>query len=1734
MRSANFELTIHWQNDTYFVDARFWPPDRTIDKLFGEKIPVDIDEQVLLSLALDPIAYGRYLTEQLFPVASELRNNWILARGLADGANAVLCLRLRLSSTNALPHTLRWETLRDPLTDQPLATDAKLQIVRHFASADTRSVQAISRSELEVLLVVASPSDLAEYALSEINTEAEVERVRRSVGQAFQLTVIGDCDTAIVRRATFDTLINTLQARRPAVLTLVCHAKHFDGDTFLWLEDEEGRTSRISGVELGSVLTQLEKPPLLTMLIACESGGPTGHINAMGALGPRLAHAGLKAVIAMQDLLSVDAAYRFLTVLFTELVADPWIDRAVTLARLALRHTLEWWVPALWLSSWSGQLWLGDTAVSFDTWRRAQNLWLARCFQSAETSRAHFGEAIHVAGAGAMVIERSAMWARLETWLTAWTETRAIGVFLGEEGDGKTWAVTSWLQRQMTERDDFPTVLFLSSAELANHDPGEAILNEIGRTLGLAYGENVRDLLLSWLEDEPLRFPRILLVLDGINEQHNASWWRAFFEKTAVVPWSVSTAVLVTCRNEYWQPAFRDVPSLRVLVQAIDPYDDNELTRALTSYNLRLTDIQPELLELARKPRYLDLLIRFREQLIDSGDVTVARLIYEDWRDRWSRKRNLPITDQEFQNIIRELARKYLEGSSALLETHIRAALPSQEPRIIEELRTGGVLRMSGGRYRVQKHHLALGLALILTERVEDAVEAGRDITETIATWLEPHKAIDLKARIGEIAALHALYLPNLPRNARTALLVAWITNQNAGEQAVASCRAYFRIDRQSYALVAERIWASGLDHRRAQRVLMQVFLQAVLQNDEPLEFWQETLERWLGFVHRAGYPHQRDKNDPSQRSIRDEIEQRVGFSLSEEPFSVAEHLFTPINDDGLLRLGRVAITLISHMRREPFIRAIGAACMADAIMGVANKYDLLAWTIRSATTDVWPLVEAEVQVLLTIHTTTAERAAYRLLSMVGNHEALQLRSTLPSDLIPRHPLTELYEQDPCTFNRPWQRPDCEHCLTRDDLSPTLIARQLRELALDPTLITPADLGQRLAQVANTLDISSMRIVLARTAADRTFEEYEVALCAYAPTAIAEVVRALIRTISSREGLARQLLAMELKEYSLLYTAQERMEIYGAWSAIQDVAYPWGDETETAEEFLFAQIFPLLKVDEQLPHLVRRPAEANDLLVLERSFRRPANWTHIWQYLDEHTNIAAVRRTLWFLSSHAEILPPEDLINHVLPLLQHSESQVRGLAYEVIVRAGNAEAIQKAIQADWQWQGSFHYSENMWGSLLVCTYGKGLPFTEIKRRVYPLYFGYAVQARDYDEDDVITYATWLHQSWLHTASGVINLPAGFPRIYVEAFFPEDAYRTHRKGIADTNSRRGFKLNAMGSSWGGEEDTNFGDLERLFTGQAFEQQQSESFDIVQASVEQQTANGNEWFAQRFLPDGLAHVARVRPDLFNLIVGDVCGGHPQSRALVQATSTFLETICEVLLKEGSTGQGLQLYWYLREVETFIFTQDERSELSLLDLALFSAPDTVDIRAAWIRRLEECITDKDLLELAVAAQLGNAGVWLQTYIQESVHSPAPRARMSGMTLLGLVESEDSHSQLASLLSTLPNTWMHDLASEAQRRSLRNNWARYWFQQFLVARDEVLAWASFRLFLHCVDQRFWIWQSQIASKELLQAINRERRAFLDANMETIAKRIKKNGGELAKQFLGHKVRDNEVWPWM
>lgn len=350
MQHADLELSVRRRDNGYRADARFTSPNH--DVLAAADVPIALDHAALRALNLDPAAYGRQLTASLF-AEPQLRAAWQQARAVAQQLGA-LRLRVRLDAGAPDLHALRWELLRDPEDDTPLALSERVRLSRYLESRDFTPLAIPIRPELRALVIVANPTNLAAYKLAEVDVEGEVGRARTALGD-IPTTIIGDHPDAQARRATLATIAAALRDA-PHLVVLVCHGSVVDSTPYLWLEQEDGRAEQVLGSTFVQTIAQLTARPLLLILASCQSGG-RGYDDALAALGPQLARAGVAGVLAFQGDVAMATVRRLLPPLFTELRRDGSIDRALAAARSVIANQPDWWLPVLTLRVPDGQLW---------------------------------------------------------------------------------------------------------------------------------------------------------------------------------------------------------------------------------------------------------------------------------------------------------------------------------------------------------------------------------------------------------------------------------------------------------------------------------------------------------------------------------------------------------------------------------------------------------------------------------------------------------------------------------------------------------------------------------------------------------------------------------------------------------------------------------------------------------------------------------------------------------------------------------------------------------------------------------------------------------------------------------------------------------------------------------------------------------------------------------------------------------------------------------------------------------------------------------------------------------------------------------------------------------------------------------------------------------------------------------------------------------------------------------
>ena len=1376
-------------------------------------------------------------------------------------------------------------------------------------------------------------------------------------------------------------------------------------------------------------------------------------------------------------------------------------------------------------------------AIGYDNWRAEQNNWLTTRFFSEAESRAAFGQLLNIQQEGVNLVKRSAAWRELDDWLSSWGKTRSLFCLLGEEGDGKTWAVASWLAWRIRTDRDFPPTVFLPSSA-ASHSTPEALLSTaIDRQLGSSregvWGKRLR----RWMDRPESGDPVLLLVLDGINERREPSWWRGLLEGLAAERWRNRVAVLITCRVAYWKESFGHLRHLNTCSWTLSPYDDRELDDALARRGLTRFDIPESLMPLIRKPRYFDLMVKHGARMDESGDVTPARLIYEDWRDRLERKNNVDLNDEGFRDLIQDLARRGLERTDCIRESEVEEMLPSRVDKAsaLRELCTGGILRSKGTHCEVDERMLVLGFGLLLADEIEKAARIpGKDLSEVVAQWLEPQADMDIKASVCGEAVLHSLLTPEFPGDARVALLRAWIGSHNPGKEVEESFPAYFPLSPESYVALAEIVWSDSGDSPWGQELIMRTLLRwGKSARVQPV--LHDTFQRWLSFVHPHGFPSQRGTKEESISRISRKIADRVGSEIKPGRFIFAGYPLVAVEDDGLLRLGRVALAVISYLPRKPFVHAVVAGCVAEAIMDYPDKHALFSWVFVSSEESLWPEVEQDVWHLLSHDHIVTKQAAYRLLSFEGSEKAYRLQQTLSREqLFPPGPLEERHKEDPCTSMFAWTRDECERCVRRSDLQPTWLARRLKPFCTDPNLLVPADLGARIAPLAEAINAESIWSSLWPTTEDHTLDEVEPALCAYAPDALAALVLRITSQVDGREGLSLRQLVLRLEEHHLILDEETRDRVRRAWTQLHNKQGRLSDEDQLSEAFLFMLILQDLEQPEQLRHLLERPNDALDLLSFEQFFKPIKDWDSVRDKLHKTLDPASLRRVLWTISAHPMGIP-EDIHSTLLSLVDHEDTAVRGRVLRILYITGYTPVMQAVVDEAWHWDPGRCEEENHWGSLLLCEHASTFTYSDLRRRIHPRHLGYAVELRGNKAVELSQYAEDIDRTWEFIGTKVPDVPPDLPDIEVTGHGKWDTEDIPRVGLHRGRYSRSVRFVSRDASWGGVSGVRSEDLEELlsFCGDDKDDRCETDLQIVRETVKQQTESGNHWFAKRFCPYALEGVIRERPDLLSRWLDPVLAGQPKAERYLVLGRSFYEALCEVLL-HCKPKEGIDLYWRLRETPCPVRFEDKDTAIQFLDYALFGAPASDEVVAAWRRRLVQCRTDRELMEVAVLAQTGNADGWLWSFIEEGVDSDAPLNRARSFTLLGFMEAEQAKALLDLHRQRQADTWLGRVIDTSLRRWETNAYANYWFRRFLSVTDTVDAWRSFRLFLRCVDRRFWCWRERIGNEVPSHSPTELRRLFFEGNRGRLQNAIRANERGLDEFFLGQKVLEGEMWPWM
>jgi hypothetical protein len=764
--------------------------------------------------------------------------------------------------------------------------------------------------------------------------------------------------------------------------------------------------------------------------------------------------------------------------------------------------------------------------------------------------------------------------------------------------------------------------------------------------------------------------------------------------------------------------------------------------------------------------------------------------------------------------------------------------------------------------------------------------------------------------------------------------------------------------------------------------------------------------------------------------------------SINIGSLNIAGYNFEIIEDEGLLRLARVALAIISHQSRSPYTKAITTGVLARSTMGYVDIEKEMSWTLKTTPDDIWPLIEKEVKQWLIVDTTVFNQAAYRLLTYYGSSKAYKLRLQLPSDLFPK------YERDSCNFY-PWSKENYQDCLSKTNFSANNIAKYMKEVSLEPSLSIPNGLLQKLEPIKE-ISHEKLSTWMGQTSDDLFLEEVEVTVCAFAPNILADIIKKVIRSLPKRDHQALSSGTRFLQNNMIIVTEVEKEAIYQAWEIALKISAT--DENLChAEKILFSCVIYDKSAEEQIELLLFRKAPYPDNY---NAIINPLPPKTVVEYLQKTEKVDGddTIKILCFIVANPKSVPIE-AGKYLLNLLDSTENNIRAKALQIILSMDNHELGKAVIEKGWQWnEENNKTAENELGSRILCKYGINLSYSEIIRRVHPIWLGYALKERGCSSNEVEQYTNYLMDTWANVLM----------------------------------------------------DTRTNNVE-----------ERKSSPIIT----------NFWFMDMFIDDGLKEVVINHFEYAKKWVDAV--KTEKDNRLINWTREFYSSLCEVLL-DIEPNDGIELYELLKLSDNNTMRVTHIGMKSLTR-RLFSASDNEKVYKLWEKELNSINSDKELQIKSIIIQKMNQSDWLYKLIDKWLHSEIMFDQARALKLLGFLDQEDG--KLQEWINTQPDSWLKFVAKQSVDSLNKNSWAKWWFKDFLTNEDNIRAWGSFKVFLKCVDHRFWLWNESMIMDD---AIKTGRKQFYYENLKDTEKHIKENEKKLKENFLGIKIMKDQVWPWM
>ena len=1287
---------------------------------------------------------------------------------------------------------------------------------------------------------------------------------------------------------------------------------------------------------------------------------------------------------------------------------------------------------------------LREPLVGTEVARQANAAWLMVAFASRERATLAFGEPLSPLDDthGATRLRRDLV-ARVRPFFTGDAADTTLCV-VGGEGAGKSWLVAHcW-----TSLDRRPLMVMLSPRDcqaVASPDDCEGLLAsqlpaQVGGPANEAIVSGWRRKLTRWRDGSGTDRPRLIVVIDGVNQRPEADWSRVIDAFSDALS-RIGGRLIVTARTTYYESRLQPrlmtaAAELRVpewtAIERDEILGENGIDHAVLQ---RDQDAHATVRRSLLNPRLLGIAVRLlKGKTVEHIDeLSVNHLLFEHLRTREQESR-APEPAHECVQRLRTHAQSVLGRLQKGLNDDV-TVFDAQDVQTVADGRYFVPVDGDPTRYALQDEGLVMALGLVVVDRLRIAMRNDRDLATELEAAIDPIAALDQTAAVLTAALTCACIDDTQPNEVAVALLRAFAELQNPNHEDLEAFRSLARRRSLAFLEAARHLCLTGWNTPNVDWI--EAALVSARTHGEAWRNIQAGVDRWLGSYSLEAESSVGVRGEASAEELAKKTEKIKDNlrSLSSAERELLGGMEETVGDIGALC--RLAFVLMTGRAIAPFAKGIVQWSLANMLNQRGWPYDVLEYLVRFNRVD-WTVTRAAL-----LRETRIFRRADA--SKVGTWAlVVLLRAT----------------------GEPGDAREAEELTAKiSDFKPRggwrLLERYCSSDPCDPSASRPMNVSDTAREYA-AIDVSSLYTQSAKTRGELFLEMARPGVVRFEAEVAVEKHREFADDVLKRRGLCLKRGLCLLKPFSALLTtemaqalARECEERLGA-----GLDFPDRDRWVLSQLQLFLA-FPKLDAEVQVEAMLGTTA-GTDVLVSLLKVMKPLELTVFERYFDKacRGNDARSQYFLLVFARGSGTPISGRCRDYFVSLMSSGSPLVRMAVLERICRLGDERLMRLVVDGGWRAEegdGRNSY-ENAYGSaILVEGALRGwISVDEAMGRMSAGHYGWAARRLG---GTAARKVARLVDSAIGAAVGV----------RVEDALPDVEYRCRHESQPESLPYRVEEKERQS-----DVVAELGKLHRE-SDEAFEQQERrrhEAFETFRKKVEQAKAGivvhdvGKEEFEK--IVDADPEAAEGWYRLFSEVSE---GARRTVHNLVLMLAYALRGRCEkrtVALLKSVYG----------EVGPIRFTVG-RGRVPLEAVVAWGATGS-DAGREWCHeRLDLARNDHELATEVLAALWSREQAVLSEFIRERLDRGEPEGIARALLVAGFAGDEGRNREVIKGYRDAKG-FVGGAYRAAKYARDRDDWARHWFEEMCKADDPTEFWRYAVLFTKIVDGRFAIWGSE------------------------------------------------------